>query len=40
MENDLNQQTISFSGRLYKSLSLTGIDRIVAYFYKSNGAGA
>ena len=38
--NDLNQQTISFSGQSYKSLPFTGINRIDAYFHESNGAVA
>tara|TARA_B100001094_G_C17735147_1_gene578521 strand:+ start:126 stop:515 length:390 start_codon:yes stop_codon:yes gene_type:complete len=39
-ENDLNQQAISFSGKLYKFSSLTGINRIDAYFHESNCAVA
>ena len=38
--NDLNQQTISFSGQSYKSLQFTGVNRIDAYFHESNGAVA
>tara|TARA_B100000945_G_C20018390_1_gene428814 strand:+ start:443 stop:568 length:126 start_codon:yes stop_codon:yes gene_type:complete len=38
--SDLNKQTIDFSGQSYKSLPLTGINRIDAYFHESNGAVA
>ena len=38
--NDLNQQTISFSGQSYKSLPFTGDNRIDAYFHEKNGAVA
>ena len=38
--NELNQQTISFSGQSYKSLQFTGINRIDAYFHESDGAAA
>ena len=38
--NELNQQTVNFSGQSYKSLPFTGINRIDAYFHESNGAVA
>ena len=34
--NDLNPQTIIFSGQSYKSLPFTGINRIDAYSHESN----
>ena len=34
--NDLNPQTIIFSGQSYKSLPFTGINRIYAYSHESN----
>ncbi len=36
--NDLNQQSISFSGQSSKSRVLTGINGIYDYFHKSTGA--
>ena len=38
--NELNQQTVSYSGQSYKSLPFAGINRIDAYFHESNGAVA
>ena len=38
--NDLNQQTINFSGQSYKSLPFRGINSIDAYFQASNRAVA
>mgnify|MGYP001175902542 FL=1 len=34
--NDLNPQTIIFSGQSYKSLPFTGINRIDTYSHESN----
>ena len=36
-ENNLNQQTITFSGQSYKSLPLTGMNRIDTFFHASDG---